>query len=114
MRQRKVPSKTIDQTREMYSRSGLGRRIDQTAMFFSPRNFDCTFKTVERNHAEKDERIKQKLRFAFTAILPRASKPLPVGAPKRPLNAQNQLTILRLSIMSECIRAVQTKGQCIN
>jgi hypothetical protein len=37
----------------------------------------------------QDDRLRQKLRFAFTAILPRASKRYQWSA-KRPLNAQNQ------------------------
>jgi len=90
VRQRKVPSKTIDQTREMYSRSGLGKAgLTKTAMFFSPRNSIALLELWNAINAEKNERIKQKLRFAFTAILPRASKRYQWG-PKRPLNAQNQ------------------------
>lgn len=85
-----VPSIEIDESREMYSRSGLGKSgMTDTAMFFSPRNAVALFELWTAINAEKDEEIRQKLRFAFTAILPRASKRYQWSA-KRPLNAQNQ------------------------
>lgn len=89
-RQQKVPSKTIDQSREMYSRSGLGKSgMTETSMFFSPRNAIALLELWNAINETEDERIRQKLRFAFTAILPRASKRYQ-WSQKRPLNAQNQ------------------------
>lgn len=89
-RQSQVPSLPIDEHREMYRRSALGKHgLTETKQFFSPRNAIALLelsKAIDRVH---DERVKTKLRFAFTAILPRASRRYQWG-PKRPLNAQNQ------------------------
>ena len=85
-----VPSKTIDETREMYSRSGLGKRgLTETSMFFSPRNGVALLELWRVINAVKNKDLRQELRFAFTAILPRASRRYQWSA-KRPLNAQNQ------------------------
>ena len=85
-----VPSLPIDEHREMYSRSGLGKAgMTQTSLFFSPRNAIALLELWKAIGAVQDENIRCKLRFAFTAILPRASKRYQWG-PKRPLNAQNQ------------------------
>ena len=74
----------------MYSRSGLGKRgLTQTRMFFSSRNAIALVELWEAINAEKDAAVRQKLRFAFTAILPRASRRYQWSA-QRPLNAQNQ------------------------
>lgn len=89
-RQKDVPSLTIDEQREMYSRSGLGKAgMTETARFFSPRNAIALLELWRSINAVEDEQIRQKLRFAFTAILPRASRRYQWSA-KRPLNAQNQ------------------------
>jgi 16S rRNA G966 N2-methylase RsmD len=89
-RQQDVPSKTIDKSREMYSRSGLGKAgMTETSMFFSPRNAIALLELWNAINEIKNRKIKQKLRFAFTAILPRASRRYQ-WSPKRPLNAQNQ------------------------
>lgn len=89
-RQQDIPSKSIDKSREMYSRSGLGKAgMTETSMFFSPRNGIALLELWNAISKIKDKRVKQKLRFAFTAILPRASKRYQ-WSPKRPLNAQNQ------------------------
>ena len=89
-RQKDVPSKTIDEQREMYSRSGLGKAgMTETSMFFSPRNALALLELWNAINAVSNRKIKQKLRFAFTAILTRASKRYQ-WSPKRPLNAQNQ------------------------
>lgn len=89
-RQKGVPSLTIDEQREMYSRSGLGKAgMTETARFFSPRNAIALVELWRAINAVEDEQIRQKLRFAFTAILPRASRRYQWSA-KRPLNAQNQ------------------------
>ena len=89
-RQRQVPSLPIEEHREMYSRSGLGKAgMTRTSMFFSARNAIALLELWKAIGAVRDAKIRQKLRFAFTAILPRASKRYQWG-PKRPLNAQNQ------------------------
>ena len=85
-----VPSQIIEKHREMYSRSGLGKAgITETRQFFSPRNAITLLELWRAINEVKDEKIRQKLRFAFTGILPRASKRYQWSA-KRPLNAQNQ------------------------
>lgn len=85
-----IPSLSIDETREMYSRSGLGKSgMTQTSKFFSARNAIALLELWNAINTIKDEKVRQKLRFAFTAILPRASKRYQ-WSPKRPLNAQNQ------------------------
>ncbi|MDE0100016.1 MAG: DNA methyltransferase [Truepera sp.] len=85
-----VPSQTIEEDREMYSRSGLGKAgMTETRRFFSARNAIALLELWRAINNVKDEAIRQKLRFAFTAILPRASKRYQWSA-KRPLNAQNQ------------------------
>ncbi len=90
LRLKDVPSLTIDQSREMYSRSGLGKAgMTRTADFFSARNGIALLELWQAINATTDEALRQKLRFAFTAILPRASKRYQWSA-KRPLNAQNQ------------------------
>ena len=89
-RLRKVPSLRIGEDREMFSRSGLGRSgMTETGKFFSPRNAIALLELWRAIGAVDDEAIRQKLRFAFTAILPRASMRYQWSA-KRPLNAQNQ------------------------
>ena len=90
MRLRKVPSLPIDQDREMYSRSGLGwSGMTETGKFFSPRNAIALVELWRAINAVEDAAIRQALRFAFAAILPRASMRYQWSA-KRPLNAQNQ------------------------
>lgn len=89
-RAKDVPSLRIEQHREMYSRSGLGKaEMTETSRFFSPRNAIALFELWEAINTTTDENLRQKLRFAFTAILPRASKRYQWSA-QRPLNAQNQ------------------------
>lgn len=89
-RQRAVPSLDIGIDREMYSRSGLGKAgLTSTRQFFSPRNAIALLELWRAISAVPDQRIRQKLRFAFTAILPRASRRYQWSA-QRPLNAQNQ------------------------
>ncbi len=86
----KVPSLPIDEDREMFSRSGLGRSgMTETGKFFSPRNSIALVELWRAINNVQDEAIRQNLRFAFTAILPRASMRYQWSA-KRPLNAQNQ------------------------
>jgi 16S rRNA G966 N2-methylase RsmD len=89
-RQKNVPSLPIEKHREMYSRSGLGKTgLTETSRFFSPRNAIALAELWKVIHEVEDGRLCQKLRFAFTAILPRASKRYQWSA-RRPLNAQNQ------------------------
>lgn len=89
-RQKKVPSRTIGKHREMYSRSGLGKAgMTKTSMFFSSRNAIALLELWRAINTIRNKSVKQKLRFVFTAILPRASKRYQ-WSPKHPLNAQNQ------------------------
>ncbi|MFZ0737952.1 MAG: DNA methyltransferase [Candidatus Acidiferrales bacterium] len=89
-RQKDVPSLRIGEEREMFSRSGLGKAgLTRTGDFFSPRNAIALVELWRAVNAVDEESIRQKLRFAFTAILPRASRRYQWSA-QRPLNAQNQ------------------------
>lgn len=89
-RQKQVPSLTISKDREMYSRSGLGKAgLTATKRFFSPRNAIALLELWRAIDGVQDESLKRKLRFVFTAILPRASRRYQWSA-QRPLNAQNQ------------------------
>lgn len=89
-RQKQIPSRIIDETREMYSRSGLGKAgLTNTSQFFSPRNAIALLELWNAIQAVNDQKIRKKLSFAFTAILARASRRYQWSA-KRPLNAQNQ------------------------
>ncbi len=89
-RQKKIPSQLIDQQREMYSRSGLGKSgMTNTSSFFSSRNAIALLELWNAINSVDDESVRRKLRFAFTAILPRASRRYQWSA-QRPLNAQNQ------------------------
>ena len=89
-RQADIPSFPIDASREMFSRSGLGKRgLTETAKFFSSRNAIALLELWRAIAAVTDEKVSKKLSFAFTAILPRASRRYQWSA-QRPLNAQNQ------------------------
>lgn len=89
-RQARVPSLPIEEHREMYRRSALGKHgLTETKLFFSPRNAIALLELRTAIDRFSDERLRTKLGFAFTAILPRASRRYQWG-PKRPLNAQNQ------------------------
>lgn len=89
-RQQQLPSLRIDEHREMYSRSGLGKTgMTETRKFFSSRNAIALLELWRAINETEDESLRQKLRFAFTAILPRASMRYQ-WSPQRPLNAQNQ------------------------
>ncbi|QBH15734.1 DNA methylase [Desulfobacter hydrogenophilus] len=86
----KVPSLSIDPEREMYSRSGLKNRgLTETKKFFSARNAIILTELWDNISKIEEERIRKKLQFAFTAILPRASRRYQ-WSKQRPLNAQNQ------------------------
>ena len=63
--------------------------MTETGKFFSPRNAIALVELWRAINDVEDDAIRQELRFAFTAILPRASMRYQWSA-KRPLNAQNQ------------------------
>jgi 16S rRNA G966 N2-methylase RsmD len=89
-RQSKIPSLPIERDREMYSRSGLGKTgMTETRKFFSPRNGVALVELWRAIGQLRDGGLRRKMRFAFTAILPRASMRYQWGA-QRPMNAQNQ------------------------
>lgn len=89
-RMKRVPSALIGEEREMFSRSGLGKAgLLRTSDFFSARNAIALVELWTAINSVEDRAVCQKLRFAFTAILPRASRRYQWSA-KRPLNAQNQ------------------------
>lgn len=89
-RKTQVPSLPIDENREMYRRSALGKHgLGETKSFFSPRNGIALLELWRAINGVANQRLRTKLRFAFTAILPRASRRYQWG-PKRPLNAQSQ------------------------
>lgn len=89
-RQKVVPSLEIDEDREMFSRSGLGKAgLVKTSDFFSSRNAIALLELWRAINSLEPEDLREKLRFVFTAILPRASRRYQWSA-QRPLNAQNQ------------------------
>jgi 16S rRNA G966 N2-methylase RsmD len=89
-RLKRVPSVPISGEREMNRRSALGKhQLVDTKLFFSPRNAIALFELWNAINRVPDVSVRRKLRFAFTAILARASRRYQWG-PKRPLNAQNQ------------------------
>ena len=89
-RQKEIPSREIEADREMYRRSGLGKHgMTETRLFFSPRNSIALLELWKAIQKLEDAQLRSKLLFAFTAVLPRASRRYQWG-PKRPLNAQNQ------------------------
>lgn len=86
----RMPSRKIGPDREMYSRSGLRKAgLTETKKFFSARNAIALVELWRAINGTKDPAVRQKLRFAFTAILPRASRRYQ-WSPQGPLNAQNQ------------------------
>jgi len=85
-----VPSKAIHSDREMYRRSALGKwDLKETKRFFSARNALALYYLWDELNALHDRETKKKLQFAFTAILPRASRRYQ-WSPQRPLNAATQ------------------------
>ena len=84
------PDVAIDADREMYRRSALAKHdLTSTARFFSRRNLTALVALRDAIHRVGDPSLRGKLLFAFTAILPRASKRYQWSR-QRPLNAQNQ------------------------
>ncbi len=83
------PSITIDPELQMYQASALGKHgLSSTADFFSNRNLAMLTALRDAIQRERDARVRNKLMFAFTAILPRASKRYQWSR-QRPLNASN-------------------------
>ena len=83
------PDSAIDETRQMYAASALGRHgLTSTASFYSHRNI-CALAAL-RNAIDGigEPLLRSKLLFAFTAILTRASKRYQWSR-RRPLNAAN-------------------------
>jgi DNA-directed RNA polymerase subunit RPC12/RpoP len=85
------PGVAIGEERQMFQASALAKHgLLNTSAFFSRRNLvvlGALRAAIE--DGELGEEVKQKLLFAFTAILTRASKRYQ-WHPKRPLNAANQ------------------------
>lgn len=85
-----IPNVRIGEEREMYKRSALEKwNLTETKNFFTSRNAIVLLDLWERINAIENEQLRQKLRFTFTAILPRASKRYQWSY-KAPLNAAIQ------------------------
>lgn len=83
------PDVAIEPTRQMFQASALGRHgLTSTAAFYSRRNLCALAALRDAIDATDDAAIRRKLRFAFTAILTRASKRYQWSR-QRPLNAAN-------------------------
>ncbi|MBF6619853.1 MAG: DNA methylase [Patulibacter sp.] len=83
------PSEVIESSRQMYQASALAKHgLNSTSDFFSPRNLAVLAALRNAIAAEDEPSIREKLMFAFTAILPRASKRYQWSR-QRPLNAAN-------------------------
>ena len=83
------PDLEIEETRQMYIASALGRHgLTSTASFFSRRNVLLLGTLKAAIDTTTEEALRKKLLFAFTAILTRASKRYQWSR-KRPLNAAN-------------------------
>lgn len=84
------PQVSIGSDRQMYQSSALGKHgLGSIASFFSDRNLAVLAALREQIMAVPLEHIREKLLFAFTAILARASKRYQWSR-QRPLNAANQ------------------------
>ncbi|MCY3962563.1 MAG: DNA methyltransferase [bacterium] len=83
------PDVAIEEFRQMYVASALGRHgLTSVASFYSHRNL-CALAAIHAAIDEvSEESLRDKLRFAFTAILTRASKRYQWSR-QRPLNAAN-------------------------
>jgi len=83
------PHVPIEPTRQMYQASALGRHgLTSTSAFFSQRNLCALAALRDAIEATETPEIRNKLRFAFTAILTRASKRYQWSR-QRPLDAAN-------------------------
>ena len=84
------PRVSVGPDREMFSRSALAKHgLTEVASFFSPRNLAVLAALRQAIEQQRDRDLSEKLRFAFTAILARASKRYQWSR-QRPLNASNQ------------------------
>lgn len=84
-----VPSVDIESDRQMYIASALGKhKMTSTRSFFSDRNAVVLASLHRQIESVQDPAIRSKLLFAFTAVLPRASKRYQ-WSKARPLNAAN-------------------------
>jgi 16S rRNA G966 N2-methylase RsmD len=85
-----VPDAEIGADRQMFQASALRKHgLGRTSAFFSQRNL-AVLAALHRGIGQVEQPdVRQKLLFAFTAILTRASKRYQ-WHPKRPLNASNQ------------------------
>lgn len=87
---KQMPSRDIEEDREMFRRSALAKwGLENTGKFFSPRNAVMLTSLWLKINDVSDAALRQKLLFAFTAVLARASKRYQ-WSPMRPLNAANQ------------------------
>ena len=83
------PDAAIEETRQMYAASALGRHgLTSTAAFYSHRNICALAALRDAIDGVGEPRLRCKLLFAFTAILTRASKRYQWSR-QRPLNAAN-------------------------
>lgn len=83
------PDEPIGEHRQMYQASALGRHgLTSTAAFYSTRNLAALAALKAEIEAVPERALRDKLRFAFTAILTRASKRYQ-WSKQRPLNAAN-------------------------
>jgi SAM-dependent methyltransferase len=76
---------TLDQGREMWRRGHEDRGIRTAADFYTPRNLAALVRLRTVIQEEEDERLRDALLFAFTAIVNRASRRYQWN-PKRPTN----------------------------
>jgi 16S rRNA G966 N2-methylase RsmD len=84
------PDMEIGSHRQMFRASALEKHgLLTTSAFFSDRNLAVLSALHEKIAKVEDDELRDKLMFAFTAILTRASKRYQ-WHPKRPLNAANQ------------------------
>lgn len=84
------PDVPIGEERQMFQANALGKYgLASTARFFSQRNLGALAALRGEINADADDAIRNKLMFAFTAILARASKRYQWSR-ARPLNAANQ------------------------
>jgi 16S rRNA G966 N2-methylase RsmD len=86
-----IPKTSISSDREMYMRSALAKHgLTEVTSFFSARNLTVLAGLREAIQAVEPPVLREKLMFAFTAILPRASKRYQWSR-QRPLNAATQV-----------------------
>ena len=83
------PDAAIDETRQMYAASALGRHgLTSTAAFYSHRNLCALAALRDAIDDVAEPELRAKLLFVFTSILTRASKRYQWSR-QRPLNAAN-------------------------